>query len=142
MSIDERPKRKPEFDEASVPVEIPGHGTWYIPRPRLTFRRRRLDGKTSAVAGTNFGADYDALVSQVETAAEGTVRDFCSALFALAEDLLARNYDLTDDDLDALFEIDPKPSETGTLREPWGTIWEVAAGLPPKSSAPGSLPDS
>lgn len=142
--IEEASKRRPEFDEESVPVEFAA-GRFYLPKPRIVFRRGRVDGKAVPIASKSFGADYDRLLGAVEQASkEGTVVEVVDALFALAEDLLARNYELTPEDLDEILVVDfnTTPDEFLPIPQPWGEVWRIANSLPPKPSAPSSSPDS
>lgn len=142
--IEEASKRRPEFDEESVPVDFAA-GRFFLPKPRIVFRRGKVDGKTVAIPSRTFGVDYDQKLAAVEVAAkDGTVVELMTALFAIAEDLLSRNYELTDDELDAILVVDynSPPDELLPIPQPWGEVWRAANSLPPKASAPSSSPDS
>lgn len=135
MSLDERSLRRPEFDPQSVPIDFPGRGTWYLPRPRVTYRRERDEGGNQVTRRIrDFGPEYDSLVEAFNAAK--TVEDTVTALFDLASDLIRRNYEIGDDDLYSLlvYEVDVS---AGGLPEPWDSIFRVAATLPPKSNAAG-----
>lgn len=137
--FDERGRRRPGFDPDSVPVDL-GGARLYLPRPRLTIRRRHDErGRSIADPARTFGADYDALVEAV-TGADG-MAGLAAALFDLTADLLRRNYEVSEDELDRLLSIDPSEWRGADgVPEPWATVWEVARGLGPKSSAAGSSP--
>lgn len=140
LSFDERERRRPSFDPDSVPADF-GGTTLYLPKPRLTIRRRHDEaGRSVAVPWRSFGPDFDGLVEAVAQASEsGSVVALASGLFDLAADLIRRNYDVTEDDLDALLSIDPSAFGE-SMPEPWATVWSVALCLPPKSNGPGSSP--
>jgi hypothetical protein len=134
--FDEQAKRRPTFDPDSVPIELSGVVV-YFPKPRITIRRTHgSNGKSGGEALRSFGPDYDKLTEAlIEAGGDGkSVHDFAVALFDLAADLIRRNYDVTEDELDSLLSFDVAEwsrSDTG-LPEPWNQIWEVARGIGPK----------
>lgn len=126
------------FDPDSVPVVF-DQVVVYIPKPRVSIRRKTVNGKPEIEVRRTFGADYDRLVDRVEEALAATMVELASALFEVTADLIRRNYRATDEDLDAILVLNP--DQFGEeVPEPWATVWEVANGLPPKSSAPGPTP--
>lgn len=124
-TFDEKARRLPTFDPDSVPADF-GGVTLHLPRPRVMIRRRRVPGGASrGEVIRTFGPAFDALIDAVELAsAAGDVTDLAAALFDLGEDLLRRNYNLTDEELDGLLTFDPM----GGMSEPWATVWAVALG--------------
>lgn len=138
-SSDERQYRRETFDQESVPVEWPDGSVWYLPRPRIVYRRGRVDEKTIARQGRSFGIDFESLVDRV-TKAEGDA-EFIGSLFALAEDLIGRNYEVPIGVLDRLltFEVDP---DADGLPPPWDEVMRIGLSLPPKANAAGTSPPS
>lgn len=138
-SFDERSRRRPTFDPDSVPATF-GGAVLYLPRPRVVLRRRREPGGASrAEVCHGFGADFDALVDRVEAASGGTMVELATALIDLAADLVARNYDLAEAELDELLVLDPSGFGGDSIPEPWATVWGMACSVP-KSSGAGPAP--
>jgi len=138
--FDEAAKRRPSFDSDSVPVELAGVLV-YLPKPRVMIRRRHdPSGKSTAEGHKSFGADYDALLDRVQ-AATGDLVELATALFEVAADLLRRNYEISEDELDSLLVFDVTEwSQADGIPEPWSTVWAVATGLGPKLNGPGPTP--
>lgn len=102
-------------------------------------RRREPGGASRAEVWHGFGADFDALVDRVEAASAGTMIELAAALIDLAADLIRRNYDLTEDELDGLLMLDPAGFGGDSIPEPWATVWGIACSVP-KSSGAGPAP--
>lgn len=139
LSFDERSRRRPTFEQDSVPADF-GGAVLHLPLPRVTIRRRRNeDGTSRGEAYRGFGVDFDRLVDRVEEANTGTAVELAAALFDLAADLIRRNYEVTEEELDELLVLDPSTFAGGGIPEPWSTVWGVACGVP-KSSGAGPEP--
>lgn len=136
--LDEPALRRPDLDPDSVPIEIPGQGTWLFAPPRIRWTRGRTPGGPAAVAHLG-GPDYQALVDRLHAATSNG--EVFAALIDLGAACLRRNYDLGDEQIDALLWIetvpDPDAETPGARRLPdhWERIQEVALALPPKSRA-------
>ncbi len=127
--IDERTRRRPDFG-AGEPIVLADGQAWHFPRPVVSlFPIVGPDGRLADLGGrATFGRDYDDLLRQLHTA-PGPV-DQLRALFALAIDLLTRNYELTGPELSRLLEYrDGDPENAST----WSRIAEVATGNNPKA---------
>ena len=100
--LDEKAKRKPNFDERNAaPVVLADGQPWFVPKPWLEIRPVFRGGKAvSAYPVITCGPSLDALVDAVAEADDGMVQ--ISFVASLAAHLLCWHYDLTDPELDQL----------------------------------------
>src|SRR5215472_8760508 len=103
--IDERAKRRPEFDERnSVWTALADGARWAFPKPWLEVHASFRDGRAlSTYPILSYGPELDELVNAV-----GECRDNAALIIGaatLGAFLLRHNYDLTDEDLDRLFAV-------------------------------------
>jgi hypothetical protein len=100
--IDERSKRKPNFDERnSAPVVLADGQSWFIPKPWLEIRPVFRGGRAvTAYRVLTCGAELDALVEALADSEDldGQV----TAVASLAAHLMCWHYELTDAELDGL----------------------------------------
>jgi hypothetical protein len=133
--IDEQGKRRPECDEAnSVAVRLADGQEWLFPRPMLELRAAFRDGKAvSAYPVRAYDRELEELVEALGQCTDDTAL-LCGAA-TLGAWLLARNYELTDDELNTLFV--GRPSDPAS----WEWVQEVMAVATsshrPKPSAVG-----
>jgi hypothetical protein len=122
--IHEITRRRPSFNPAkSVPVVFADGCTWWLPKPRVTVRPVFKNGRTVNVDGRclrfphiGYGDDdIDALLALIaETDDPGSIVELVATL---AAELLRRNYDLSDAELDELLCIRPAdPASLGWLK--------------------------
>ncbi len=140
--FDERSRRLASFDPESVPGELAGVVV-YLPRPRLFLRCKVEASRVRAEPARGFGAEFDSLLDAVGRSSQsGVLLDLATDLFALTANLLRRNYEISDREIEALVAIDVAAwrESAPQIPEPWDTVWRLANSLPPKSSATGSLP--
>lgn len=125
--LSEAEKRRPEFAEG-VPVALANGESWHFPRPMVRIRPRIEGGKVVDVAGSfTFGRDYDRQLEAFHAASDGNEQ--AVALFGMAAGLLARNYDLADDELADLFTFVVGDPAGDAMRE---DVMEVVIGISPK----------
>jgi hypothetical protein len=119
--IDERAKRKDNFDERnSAPVVFGDGQTWFVPKPWLEVRPTFRKGKAVAsYAVPTYGPEIDALLDAITECDRLT--DQITAAASLAAYLLGWHYELTDADLDQIlvFRI--------TLADPTEWVRDVIA---------------
>lgn len=133
--LDEKALRKPEWNEATGQwLTLADGQSWLFPKPVVRLKPKRVEGKiTLSSSVSSFGPDFDAKVKALDDE-----NDFVVAVFELADDLFARNYDLSEDDRLELLAWNPQPDpETG---DPFlGAIVAIARGTnAPKLSTAGS----
>jgi hypothetical protein len=58
MRIDERACRKPGYSEG-IKVTMADGQQWAIPKPRIRFKPRIVDGKVEIGGGPSFGPEFD-----------------------------------------------------------------------------------
>ena len=123
--IDERTRRKSEFDERDIAwIALADGSRWAFPKPWLEVRASFHGGRAaSSCSLLTYGRELDELVRAI-----GECRDDAALLIAsasLGAYLLGHHYELSDDDLDRLFAIrvgDPDSWE-------WArSVIEVATG--------------
>ena len=135
----EAEKRKPGFTPG-VPIVLSDGQAWEFPRPTVAITEFiptfGPDGAIGAGARRRFGGDYDAKLEAFQAAGGGVAE--LTALFALAVDLLGRNYDLTPAEYQRILVFRPGDE---TNRETWQAIANVAQGDDgPKPSPVGDGP--
>jgi hypothetical protein len=96
--IDERARRKPEFDERnSVWITLADGGRWAFPKPWLEIHA------VSSYPSLTYGPELDELVQAI-----GECRNNAALLLGaatLGAFLLRHNYEVADEELDRLFAV-------------------------------------
>ena len=135
--IDEKSKRKDNFDEAnSVPIVLADGQAWHFEKPwvRLKPLKRRVKfagGKMSSLRLETDDPDFDRLRSALFDSSESFYGPLCD----MAAFLLLRQYNLTDEELSDLIVFE-EATENGN---PWiAELIGVVAGTSPKPSGDGS----
>jgi len=100
--LDEKAKRKPNFDERnSAPVGLADGQSWFVPKPwleiRPTFRGGRAVGSYPTLS---YGPELDGLLGAIGDCTDSLAQ--IVAVASLAAHLLTQQYDLADADLDEL----------------------------------------
>jgi hypothetical protein len=100
--IDEKTKRKPNFDERNAtPVVLADGQTWHVPKPWLEIRPVFRGGKpVSTYRVLTCGAELDGLVEAIAAADDLDAQII--GIASLAAHLLRWHYELTDAELDKL----------------------------------------
>lgn len=139
----EQYRRKVDLDiSRCIPVRLADGNEWHFPRPMLELRPRFDGAKPVALTKhVTWGEELDDIVQAIATAEPG--EDLILAVLRLGGDLLLRNYDLTQGELERLFRYrvnDP----TGQSDEMIKAVIDVATGrlmgyaADPKPHADGS----
>jgi hypothetical protein len=131
--IDERSRRREEFQEASAWVKLADGNEWAIPKPYISIFPSFVDGK--AVNGfrhLTYGPDLDAHMEAIREEEEPI--DRLLLVLTLGAYLLRRNYDLTDAELDDLFVYRFDDERSAEMVK---AILDVAAGRGKKASSGG-----
>ncbi len=132
-ALDEPSRRRPDFVEG-VPIKLNGGQEWQVPKPQVRIRPKIEGGKVVAVSGSfTFGDGYDRQLEAFHAAEDGNAQSV--ALLGLAVDLLARNYDLTDDEYSDLLTFVVGEEAGDAMRH---ELMEVVLGISPKLDTAGA----
>ena len=127
--LDERSLRRPDVNEAECcPIVLADGQAWLFPKPHVDYTPRYENGKAVLAVESEFMTYLDRLES-----AETVGEDLC-ARFDLARAMLAKVYNLADDQLPDLLRT-RKDSEADQAR--WIEILQTAAGHGPKRQPGG-----
>lgn len=123
----EQYRRKADLDiSRCIAVRLADGQDWYFPRPMLELRPRFDGAKPVALTKhVTWGEELDAMVQEIATAEPGEA--LILAVLRLGGDLLLRNYDLLQGELERLFRYrvnDP----TGQSDEMLKAVIDVATG--------------
>jgi hypothetical protein len=88
MSLDERSLRKPGFSEGSK-VTLADGQEWVLPKPRIRFKPRIVDGKVEIGGGSSFGPEFDDKLDILLGVAEADPAERLRVKFEVAVRLLA-----------------------------------------------------
>lgn len=109
----EKFRRRPNVIlEAAVPVMLADGQEWYFPRPILELRPMFRQGKPHKFAPyVTWSDELDELIAAIGKATNRGLQIL--ATLRLGGELLLRNYDLTDDELEVLFRyrVDDEASD-------------------------------
>lgn len=133
--LDEQALRRESFSEGQAIVLGDGQN-WTFPRPWLRlYPIRSACGQLTVGGGLGFGQDHEDLVNQLVDCDDQDAEQRIAIQFRMASLLLARNYHLTDRDLQRLLVIDFSDPDCESR---WSQINQILLGRPPKPSADGS----
>jgi hypothetical protein len=131
--LDEKSLRKPEFAADSVAVRMADGQDWYLPKPWVALAPVVKNGRVVSLGSrTMFGPEFDALVDAVGKAEADL--DTIAAVFAVAVDLIGRNYAIPDVGYEEILRY---RSDDDISRDTLVTIMEIARGNGPKRSTDG-----
>jgi hypothetical protein len=124
--LHEPSRRRPGWDEDDgLWIEL-AEGSWVFPRPWID-PRPVIDGTRRPVVGTTFGPEFDAKVRAMRAARDGA--ETLQAMYAVAADLLTRNYNLSPAELARLLHWRRKEDDiNGDNEWMWTCIVNVAVG--------------
>ena len=123
----ERYRRKPDMDPSrSIPIRLADGQEWYLPKPMIELRPHFKDGDPVRLSRfLTCGEDLDRLIEGIAKAEDGVIR--LLAVLRLGGDLLQRNYDLTQGELEQLFRY-RLDDHTGQSKAMVKAIIDVATG--------------
>lgn len=127
--------RRPEFSEGCK-VKLADGQEWTFPKPILSLAPyRKEDGSLGlqrrAPFGAEFAAMFDRYIDKMAGETEDDLLAFLTLRVVLAVELLSRNYDLTDDEIQELFILDLDSPESTAMCH---AIDEVLQGRNPKKA--------
>lgn len=140
MKIDEQSRRTERYS-GDVPVVLADGQQWCLPKPRVRYAPKPMpDGNPGSVRRTSFGRGYDEALDEFlrsETdETEGGVMRQVNAHLSLASALIRINYDLTDDEVEDLVQLDFSADATPEDAALRAAFLEVAHGIAPKGRSP------
>ncbi len=137
IPLDEAALRRPEWVEG-VAIRLADGAEWHFPKPLFElFPVVAENGSVELGGKPTFDAGYDDLLESYLASVDPL--DRVKALFALAVDLLKRNYTLAPADYQRLLRFHgPNTTHQAT----WAQIASVATGSSPKPSPVGDAPTS
>jgi hypothetical protein len=128
--LDEKALRKPGFSEG-YPVTMADGQAWVMPKPRIRFKPRVVDGRVEIGGGATFGPESDGDMEILFGAADVEPAERLRVKFAMAVRLLASNYDLKPDDFAELIVLEPGDEASD---ERWDQLNQAIMGIAPKPS--------
>ncbi len=129
--LSERELRRPTFSEGSW-VELGDGQQWCIPKSKIRFKPRLVDGKIELGGGPTFGPEFDETMDVLFGVSEADGAEVARAKFEIACKLLLANYDIPFDDLADLVAWEPDDQGSD---DRWDAMASTIMGLPPKPSA-------
>ncbi len=130
MRIDERARRKPGYSEG-IKVTMADGQQWAIPKPRIRFKPRIVDGKVEIGGGPSFGPEFDDKLDVLFGVIEADPAERLRVKFEVVVRLLAANYDLNPDQFAELIVLEPGDPASD---ERWEQLSDAIMGIAPKLS--------
>jgi hypothetical protein len=128
--LDEKALRKPTFVEGNK-VKMADGQEWWLPKPRIRFKPRLVDGQVEIGGGPSFGPELDDKVDILFSVSNADPAERLRVKFELAVRLLAANYDLKPDDFAKLIVLEPGDPASD---ERWQQLSGAIMGIAPKPS--------
>ena len=128
--LDEKALRKPGFSDGHRVVLADGQ-EWTLPKPRIRFKPRVVDGRVEIGGGPSFGPEFDDKLDILFGVAEAEPAERLRVKFEVAVRLLATNYDLTPANYADLIVLEPGDPASD---ERWEQLCDAIMGIAPKPS--------
>lgn len=128
--IDEKTRRRAEFVEG-YPVTLADGQLWNVPRPKLRFTPKFVDGKVELAGGPTLGSDFDGDLEIIFGTVDVPGAEFLRVKFSLAVRLLRVNYELSDSELAGLIVLEPGDPASDAR---WEELTNAMMGNAPKPS--------
>ena len=128
MSLDEKSLRKPGFS-GGIKVTLADGQEWTLPKPRIRFMPRIVDGKVEIGGGPSFGPEFDDKLDILFGVAEADPSERLRIKFEVAVRLLAANYDLKPENFAELIVLEPGDPASD---ERWEQLCDAMMGIAPK----------
>lgn len=133
--LDEQTLRRASFVEGQW-TELADGQKWCFPRPRIKFKPVFVDGKVDVGGGPSFGPEFDPSMDILFGIVDVDPLEKIRVKFEMAVRLLRVNYDLTDEHLSGLLELDP--SDPASM-ERFAQLGQIFLGQAPKQLADTSV---
>jgi hypothetical protein len=128
MPLDEHSLRRPTFSEGHA-VTLADGQEWTLPKPRIRFKPRIVEGKVEIGGGPSFGPEFDDKLDILFGVAQAEPAERLRVKFEVAVRLLVANYDLTPDNLAELIVLEPGDPASD---ERWEQLCDAIMGVAPK----------
>ena len=130
MPLDEIALRKPGYSEG-IKVTMADGQQWTIPKPRIRFKPRIVDGKVEIGGGPSFGPEFDDKLDILLGVAEADPAERLRVKFEVAVRLLATNYNLEPENFADLIVLEPGDPASD---DRWDQLCNAIMGIAPKPS--------
>ena len=130
MSLDEKSLRKLTFSEG-LKVTLADGQEWTLPKPRIRFKPRIVDGRVEIGGGPSFGPEFDEKLDILFGITPGDPAERLRVKFEVAIRLLATNYDLEPDNFAELIVLEPGDPVSD---DRWDQLCNAIMGIAPKPS--------
>jgi hypothetical protein len=130
MSLDERSLRKPGFSEG-LAVTLADGQEWVLPKPRIRFKPKIVDGQVEIIGGCSFGPEFDDKLDILFGVTEADPAERLRVKFEVAVRLLATNYNLEPDNFAELIVLEPGDPVSD---DRWDQLCNAIMGIAPKPS--------
>jgi hypothetical protein len=128
MPLDEKSLRKAGFSEG-IKITLADGQEWTLPKPRIRFMPRIVDGKVEIGGGLSFGPEFDDKLDILFGVALAEPSERLRVKFEVAVRLLAANYDLKPENFAELIVLEPGDLASD---ERWVQLCEAMMGIAPK----------
>jgi hypothetical protein len=114
MSLEEKSLRKPGFVEGCK-VRLADGQERTLPKPKLRFKPKIIDGRFEISGGPSFGPEFDDKLDILFGITDADPSERLRTKFELAVKLLAANYELEPDNFAELVVLEPGDRATDSL---------------------------
>jgi hypothetical protein len=130
MPLDEKSLRKPGFVEG-IKVKLADGQEWMLPKPKLRFKPKIIDGRVEISGGPSFGPEFEDKLDVLFGVTDADPSERLRVKFEVAVRLLAANYNLEPDDFAELIVLEPGDAASD---ERWEQLSNAIMGIAPKPS--------
>jgi hypothetical protein len=127
---DELALRKKDFS-AGNPVTLADGQVWTLPKPRIRFKPKIVDGRVEVAGGPSFGPEFDEQFDVLFGVVDVEPIERLRVKFEMAVRLLSANYDLKPEDFGELIVFEPDDPGSD---ERWEQLMRGLMGIAPKPS--------
>jgi hypothetical protein len=128
--FDEAALRKPGFSEG-YKVILADSQEWTLPKPKIRFKPKVVDGKVEVAGGPSFGPEFDAQLDILFGVVDVEPIERLRVKFEMAVRLLSANYDLKPEDFGELIVLEPDDAASDKR---WEQLTRAIMGIAPKPS--------
>jgi len=128
--LDEKALRKSTFSEG-YRVTLADGQSYCLPKPKIRFKPRVVDGKVEVAGGPSFGPEFDEQLDVLFGVVDVPPIERLRVKFEMAVRLLSANYDLKPEDFGELIVLEPDDQASD---ERWEQLTRAIMGIAPKPS--------